>query len=45
MSEEIYVEQEWDDETYTVTDGDKWLATFLRKEDAEAYADSQRLDA
>lgn len=44
MSEEIFVEQEWDDETYSVTDGDKWLASFLAKEDAEAYADAKRLE-
>ncbi len=46
MSErEIYVELEWDEETWSVTDDhDRWLASFLNKEDAEEYAERKRLE-
>lgn len=48
---EIYVEHEphGDNEAlggeYVVYDDNAWLASFIRKDDAEAYADAKRLEA
>lgn len=42
---EIYVEKEWDEETWTVSDDhDRYLANFTIEEDAEEYADRKRLE-
>lgn len=47
MSErEVFVEKNWADpeDGFQVFDDDKWLASFLNKEDAEEYADRKRLE-